>query len=144
MSIIIRKASSDDYEAILLLIKELYDKDIIKRQKTTRIIKERHKDKETVQIVLTIDNSIAGYSSFKILVDIKTQGKIALLTELVIRKEHRGRGLGTKLIRRTMTLARKNKCKELQFSSSFRRRSAHEFYKKLGFNKTAYFFWKEL
>jgi ribosomal protein S18 acetylase RimI-like enzyme len=144
MEINIREALAEDYDDIWPLLKQLYIKDKISRTKTKNIFLNRLNDADTVQLVATEGNKIIGFASFKIMGNIQSQGNIALLTELIIEENHRNKGFGTMLMSKIMSIAKRKKCIELQFSSAFRRRRAHDFYKALGFNRTAYYFWKEL
>jgi len=144
MDIHIREALLGDYDDILALINQLYIKDNISKQKTKRLFVENIKDKETIQLILLKENQTIGFASFKIMNNIQSQGKIAYLTELIIEENHRNKGFGTRLLSRIMLFAKQKKCIELQFSSTFKRKRAHDFYEKLGFSKTAYFFWKTL
>jgi N-acetylglutamate synthase-like GNAT family acetyltransferase len=144
MAIIVRKAKKNDFSNIWVLLKQLFVKDKISKVKTEKMFLDSLKNKDSIELVLELKNQIIGYAAVKIRNDIQVQGKIGYLSELIIEESFRGKGFGTKFLKKIATISKKMKCKELQFPSNFKRKKAHKFYKSLGFNKTAYFFWKKI
>lgn len=140
----ISKAKPNDFEEIFDLLKQLFLKNKISKKKTKEIFLNELKTKNSMELVLKDKKKTIGYGAIKFRNDIQTQGKIGYLSELIIDESRRGKGLGTKLLKEIMKEAKKMKCKEIHFPSTFKRKKAHEFYNTLGFNKTAYFFWKKL
>jgi GNAT superfamily N-acetyltransferase len=57
--------------------------------------------------------------------------------ELVITKNHRQSGVGKLLIDSCIGLAKKKNCFRIRLESGHRRKGAHEFYKKNGFEQSA-------
>jgi len=130
-----------NFDDIFGLLKQLYTD--LPRDKTKEIFEAQQEDPDTISLAVK-EERVVGYAAAKMRTDIQTQSKVAMLTELIIDKGRRGNGLGTKLLKDIMKLAKENGCSELQFSSTFKREDAHRFYESLGFQKTAYFFWKEI
>lgn len=139
----IREAKPEDFEDIWILLRQLYVKDSIKKSKTRELFLSAL-NKDSIQLLMEVDDEVIGYSAVFFTDDIQVQGRVGHLSELIIGKEHRGNGFGTRLLERTCKIAKRKRCKELQFPSNFSRKRAHRFYENLGFNKTAYYFWKEL
>ena len=98
------------------------------------------------QIVLVAKKSkkVVGYCSLNIRLNMREQGLIGVLTELIVDKDVRGQGLGKKLMKEMVKQTKKKKCREIQLSSTFPRKKAHKFYQGLGFKNTAYLFWKKI
>ncbi|MBI5732008.1 MAG: GNAT family N-acetyltransferase [Candidatus Magasanikbacteria bacterium] len=57
------------------------------------------------------------------------------LEDLFVVEEKRGGGLGTKLIKAVVELARQKKCYKLVATSRFSRPAVHKLYQRLGFKK---------
>ncbi len=64
--------------------------------------------------------------------------------ELVVDKQHRGKGLGKKLLDEIVKIALENNCKRIELDSAFHRKQADEFYKSYGFENRAFLFSKVL
>jgi GNAT superfamily N-acetyltransferase len=63
---------------------------------------------------------------------------------MIVDGELRGKGIGTKLLEKTFETANLRKCKKIELDSGFHREQAHKFYEKIGFEKRAYLFSKDL
>ncbi|MFT4309335.1 MAG: N-acetyltransferase family protein [Candidatus Woesearchaeota archaeon] len=144
MDITFRKALLEDYDTIMILLRDLYDHDDIDYETTKRIFGDRLLSNNNIGIVMMIDDKIIGYSHTIIVSDIQTQGSIGLLTEFVINANHRNKGHGKRLMDETINQCKENGCIELRLTSNFRRGDAHKFYEKNGFSKTAYLYWKTI
>lgn len=59
---------------------------------------------------------------------------IAFVENVVTDKEHRGQGLGRKVMEMAIEFARKNNCYKVILQSASFRKEAHQFYKNLGFD----------
>lgn len=56
----------------------------------------------------------------------------------------RGQGIGTELINKASDIARLRECRKIELDSGFPREKAHKFYERIGFEKRAYLFSKDL
>ena len=59
---------------------------------------------------------------------------IAFVENVVTDKEHRGQGLGRKVMEMAIEFARENNCYKVILQSASFRKEAHQFYKNLGFD----------
>ena len=84
------------------------------------------------QVVVVLDGKrIVGMG---ILLFTRTaMGFHAGIEDVVVDAAYRGRGLGQKLMKKLITLARKNKAKSIELSSRPSRVAANKLYQKLGF-----------
>ena len=139
----IQKATAKDAHQVFSLLKQLFQKEKLSKKKTIALFAASLTDKESLQLVLR-DQEVIGYAAAKFRNDIQVQGKVAYLSEFIIDKHQRSKGLGRRLLKDIAKQSKKAGCKEIHFPSTFKRKKAHTFYKSLGFNKTAYFFWKKL
>jgi GNAT superfamily N-acetyltransferase len=61
--------------------------------------------------------------------------KFGYLEDVFVNEEFRNKGLGTKIIKKIISEAKKNKCYKIVATSRFKRENVHNFYQKLGFKK---------
>ncbi len=140
----ISTARKGDFQAIFSLIKELHPNTRFSRKKVEELYFKNVRNKNSMELILSVDAQIIGFAAISFRNDIQTQAKIGYLSELIVTKAMRGKGYGTKLLKQAIKKAKGHGCKEIHFPSTFKRKKAHKFYQSLGFKKTAYFFWKEI
>ena len=68
----------------------------------------------------------------------------ALLEDVYVDENFRGKGIRTELVKKTIELARKLNCYKIIATSRFERENVHEWYQKLGFKKFGYEFRMDL
>jgi len=67
---------------------------------------------------------------------------ICRVTGLVVSSQHRGQGVGEKLLTGAADFAREHHCSGIEITSAEHRLEAHRFYQRLGFSRTSFrFFW---
>jgi GNAT superfamily N-acetyltransferase len=140
----ITSAKPNDFDDFFILLKQLFTKEKFSEKIIKKIYLENIKAKDSIELLLKKNNKTIGYAAVKFRNDFQSQGRIGYLSELIIDESQRGKGFGTKFLKEVMKLSKDKGCKEIQFPSTFKRKKAHKFYMTQGFNKTAYFFWKEL
>ena len=62
-------------------------------------------------------------------------GKTATIWDLAIMEEYRRLGIATKLMNKAEEIAKKENIKRIWLFSGFRRKGAHELYRKLGYDE---------
>lgn len=87
-----------------------------------------------------IKGEIVGFCAYTVLNNFWQQGQISYVYVLVVDEDHKGHGVGTMLMKDSKLKG----CKLVELDSAFHRREAHSFYEKLGFEKRAYLFSKEV
>ena len=70
-------------------------------------------------------------------------GEYCRILALAVKKEYQRQKLGTTLITLVESKARSERAKLVTLSSQFKRTDAHEFYEKLGYEKTSFTFKKK-
>jgi len=68
----------------------------------------------------------------------------ALLEDVFVEEEFRGRGVGSELVEKAIEVAKEMKCYKIIATSRFEREKVHEWYEKLGFKKWGYEFRMDL
>ncbi len=142
----IKKATLDDFSSIQALNKKLflyeikqgYDDNINPdwnfSKEGINEIKERITSKESCGIVIKIDNKVVGYLIGLILEDEtgRKESRYAELEHMFVDKEHRGKGLGEKLVVEFKKWAKNKNLKRLKANISYKNKKAIAFYKKSG------------
>ncbi len=63
---------------------------------------------------------------------------------MIVDEKHRRSGIGKLFMNRISEIARSKGCSKIELESAFPRVEAHAFYEKMGFEKRAYFFSKDV
>lgn len=79
------------------------------------------------------DKGVVGMVSLLYTVSTAIGGRVALLEDMVVRPDERGRGCGSSLVEAAMNLARERDCKRITLLTDFDDLAAEKFYQKHGF-----------
>ena len=132
MNITIRKINEADYPGLLSLFKEFaYFQKM--PDKMTNSVELMHVEKDHIMGFVAVSGAegLVGYATgfFAYFTWI---GKSMYMDDLYVKPEYRDKGIGTKLIRSMIDLAKQEKCKKLRWQVSGWNQPAIEFYKSLG------------
>ena len=85
-------------------------------------------------LVAEIDGQVVGVCQLIVFRHLQTRGGLCAEVESVhVHPDHRGRGIGTVLMRAAVQRARELGCYRVQLTSNNARPDAHRFYERLGF-----------
>lgn len=131
MSVIIRKATENDFGAIYGLIKQFAE--FIKTpEKVSITVEQMIRDKDYFQsLVAVVDNTIIGFATY-FFTYYSWTGKALYLDDLYVLEKHRGQKIGTLLMDSIFEIARKENCTKVRWQVSNWNTKAIEFYKKRG------------
>ena len=143
----IRKASLKDLEEIKKLNQELFYHDLnfdntldVKwPDKNKNYYKKRITNKDSLALVVESEKKIIGYL-FGAITDAqnyRTIKKIAELENMLILQEHRGKGIGKRLIKEFIGWAKSKKRKRIKVIASAQNQQAIAVYKNSGFSECA-------
>lgn len=142
MSMIIEKPLIEDFDRIFELLVELYPDKTDKEKNRELFIEQFNKGREF--LVAKEDDKLIGFISLFIRINLQIESKLGLIDELIINKDYKNKGIGSKLIDEITKIAKEKGCKELSTFSNFKREDTHKFYENKGFVKSSYYFWKEI
>jgi ribosomal protein S18 acetylase RimI-like enzyme len=137
---VIRTARIDDLEILIRLLNQLFSQDIefeadYKKQK--KGLKEILENPGIGEIlVLTIDDNITGMVSLLYSISTALGGKAAILEDMIIDKDFRGKNYGTELINEAVRFARERNVLRITLLTDFDNDSAINFYSNAGFVKS--------
>lgn len=140
----IRKLTINDLEGLIPLLEQLWIGKTIDKNSLKKVIEKGLKSEHQIYICATDNEKLVGYCSLTIKNNLWMLANLGNVDELVVDSEYRNRGVGKMLMKEIQSIAIKYDCKRLELDSAFHRTAAHEFYDKLGFEKRAYLFTKEI
>jgi GNAT superfamily N-acetyltransferase len=139
--ILLRRAEPSDANALAELVTDLgYPVDGV--ELWSRIKKMPHGSYET--LVAVMENRVTGFIGLLTLPVYEHPGPIGWILALCISPQHRREGIGTALIQEAEKYYRIQGVTDIRLHSGAHRDEAHEFYEKMGFDKSGYRFKKKL
>jgi len=137
--ILIRKATQSDLRAIgeLLadLIHALDDTEGIDIRTAVKTCQNLLNDAGSHLLVAETAGTVVGFINFAIRRTILHQSPSALIDELVVASEYRGKGIGRQLVLATIEKCKQLGCCEVEVSSEKTNIKAGEFYRQCGFKE---------
>lgn len=133
---LIREATETDLPEIIELLKDMDGEDGVAPGEALSIWRKIN-EYPYYKIFVAEDNRIIiGTCSLIIIDNLGHIGaKLALAESMIVRRECRGSGVGSQLMRYVMERAKEEKCYKLMLSSNKKRTLAHRFYEQLGFEQ---------
>jgi GNAT superfamily N-acetyltransferase len=138
----IRFAKPEDKEQILNLLDELLTDDALKRGKKpdhTPVIKAGDqmfdsflKDDKSKIYVAAEDEEVLGVAIFYQFPVLRRGNHRVQLEELVVAQDHRGKGIGTALVKAVINWCKARNITTLRINSQVANPDAHKFYEDLG------------
>jgi GNAT superfamily N-acetyltransferase len=95
-------------------------------------------------VVGDVDGDVVGFASVHISLSIEYDEPAAKLSALVVDEQHRRGGIGAMLVAELEARARRRDCNLIFLTTAERRRDAHAFYRRVGFEETGRRFVKSL
>jgi len=141
--IAIRRCKKDDFDQVYLLLRQLWEKQTLP-QAVLQSVYDRGLDSHLQNYICasTEADKIVGFCSLSLKNNLWQGGYLAHIDELIVDAEHRGRGVGGRLLDAIIEIAAARGCPRVELDSAFHRAEAHEFYGGRGFEKRAYRFSK--
>ncbi|PQL92668.1 GNAT family N-acetyltransferase [Apibacter adventoris] len=132
MKIKIEEIVEEDFETLIELFRELAVFENLP-EKMINSVKRMKAEKDFFRgfTIKDENNIILGYVTF-FFAYYTWVGKSLYMDDLYIREEHRGKGLGTQLIKKVISFAKETNCQKLRWQVSNWNKSAIKFYKSLG------------
>ena len=140
----IRELTIHDVKNLINLLEQLWIGKQIDSDAVERIIEKGLSNDYQIYICATDNEKLIGYCSLTIKNNLWTLANLGNVDEFVVDNEYRNRGIGKILMSEIEKIAKNHGCKRLELDSSFHRTIAHGFYERLGFDKRAYLFSKEI
>jgi GNAT superfamily N-acetyltransferase len=140
----VRRCSAEDFDAVLALLHQLWPGESLDAD-ALRAAFGRVLDSPWHVVLCTVEaDRLIGFGSLTIRNSLWQAGYLGHIDELVVDREHRGRGIGTRLLEELVARAQQRGCRRLELDSAFHRHEAHRFYAQQGFERRGYVFSRKL
>lgn len=137
----IESASEGDLVEIYSLLDELNsdlnEEDELDPVTIKNNLRELYKDPNAYFYLARQKNTIVGFVNFSIRKTILHPSASALIDELIVLKNYRGKGIGESLVKKVVRHCQDLGCCELEVSTFKSNTSARKFYRKCGFKEEA-------
>ena len=147
MEISIKKATDKDIPFILELLYEI-DRPKPINDKEIKVFENKIRgyfsDLQKTIILAKQDSKIVGLTSIIFLSRLNRTKLEMYIPELIVTKQLRNFGIGKKLIKYCIDLAKKKDCYRIRLESGNQRKESHKFYKSIGFEQSALTFTKHM
>jgi len=142
MSCIIRKAVSEDFIAVYGLICELVGSPVdgLSSISLVKIYQANLLSDIKGQYIAELSGEIVGFISLTFDMRLSEVGKVAVIDELVVKKDLRNIGIGSALVEYAIGFAKSTGCCMVEVATNLCREAAHRFYERNGFVKNGYRF----
>jgi GNAT superfamily N-acetyltransferase len=146
--ILVREATKSDLPAIGKLLEDLANAmDSTEGIDTEIAVKNYERllnDAGSYFLVAARERTPVGFINFTIRQTILHQNPSALIDELVVAEEHRGKGVGKQLVQAAIEKCRRLRCSEVEVSTEKANLKARKFYKQCGFEERGMLFEADL
>ena len=144
----VREATESDLPAIGRLLEDLTDAmdntEGIDTGIAIKTFEQLLNDAASHFLVATMEGTPVGFINFTVRQTILHQGPSALIDELVVAEEHRGKGVGKQLVQAAVEKCRQLGCCEVEVSTEKANLEARKFYKQCGFEERGMLFEADL
>jgi GNAT superfamily N-acetyltransferase len=103
-------------------------------------LKETKKEAKGLKYSLEIEGEEIGRAFIYIMYNDLHEEPFALLEDVYVDENHRGKGIGKQLVKVAIEGAKKRGCYKLIATSRYARDTVHQFYKNLGFKERGFEF----
>jgi ribosomal protein S18 acetylase RimI-like enzyme len=139
--------ATDDLDGLVRLLRQLWPDKSIDKHAVGKVMEQGLRSGNQHYICAIESEEVIGFCSLTIKNNLWLEAKSGNVDELVVDRAHRNRGVGRLLMMEIENIAKDSECKRLDLESANHRTIAHEFYERLGFEKTEYssfFFAKDI
>jgi GNAT superfamily N-acetyltransferase len=144
MGILIRDSKLEDFNDVLTLFGQLWpNKELHPNDLQTVYNRGTHSDTDRY-ICAEENGKVIGFCALAIVNNFWQEGQIAYIYAMIVDDSLRGKGIGSSLLEKAFDIAKLMGCKKIELDSGFPREKAHKFYEKIGFEKRAYLFSRDV
>ena len=140
----IRKTQAEDFADVLSLLEQLWPNQRLDADALRRVFLKALASNEQVYLSACDGSQVVGFASLTVKNNLWQAGNLGHVDELVVDATRRGRKIGSRLLERITEEARRRHCGRLELDSAFYREEAHAFYERLGFDRRAFLFSRQL
>jgi ribosomal protein S18 acetylase RimI-like enzyme len=144
VDVVIRDSKIEEFNEVFSLFKQLWPSKNLNFNDLFTVFTRGIQSNNDKYICAEVDNRVIGFCAVSIANNFWQEGYIAYIYAMIVDEAYRSNGIGKSLLEEAFTIAKLNNCKKIELDSGFPREKAHKFYEKIGFEKRAYLFSKDL
>jgi len=138
---LIRRIQEHDFEQVIRLFTQLWPDMPLSYDDVKSVYNEYNRN-DNYQMWCYDDDGIIGIVTITRRQAFYYGGPVAILEDIVIDEQHRGRGIGRQLVEYVEGELAKEGIQCFEVSSDFHREGAHVFWEKMGYKRSGYHFRK--
>ena len=136
----IRPCTADDFERIFALLRQLWPDRALCHARLQGVYERTLQSDAQHYLCAVEEDRIIGFCSIALKNNLRVEGTLANLDEIVVHHANRGRGIGTQLLQATIAFAREHGSTRIELESALHRVETHAYYESRGFHNRAYYF----
>lgn len=144
MNIVIREIERKDYEAVAAIWRDVLGFSSATDESVARTYGKMKGDSRYCTFVADADGEIAGFVTTVETLAVDHPDGYIKMNGLAVLPEFQRRGIGKMLMERVEQLAVEWNASAIGLASGFQRAGAHAFYERLGYQKTSFWFRKNV
>lgn len=144
MALRIRECEKGDFEQVVLLLGQLWPEKALDEKELREVFQKGLNSEFQCYVCAVMDELIVGFASLSIRNSLWQAGLLGHIDELVVDKDHQGKGIGSKLLEYLAGIAKEKNCRRIELDSALDRKKAHQFYEQNGFENRAFLFSRNL
>jgi ribosomal protein S18 acetylase RimI-like enzyme len=142
--VMIRECKEGDFEQVLKLLAQLWPDETLDKKELQQVFLRGINSEFQSYFCAVVEEDIVGFGSLTIKNSLWQAGLLAHIDELVVDKQFRGKGIGSKLLQYITKAAKEKGCRRVELDSAFDRKQSHKFYEQNGFENRAFLFSKKI
>ena len=139
----LRACRPEDFEGVLALLRQLWPDKHLEAAALRAVYDRLLASGTQTCLCASARGRVVGFGSLSVKNQLWQAGYSGRVDELVVDREYRNRGIGTRLLDELVAAARAQGCRCVELDSAFHRQAAHRFYERRGFESRAYLFSKK-
>jgi GNAT superfamily N-acetyltransferase len=142
--IILRDIEPEDLEILVSLLQQLWPAKQLSASSLGNSFRKSFALDGHIIRCACFQGTVVGICSLSIRNNLKAEGNLANIDELVVEEKMRGKEIGKLLLRDAERIAMEHGCTFMGLESSFHRMDAHRFYEDNGYWKQGYYLIRDL
>ena len=144
MNIVIREIESKDYVSIAAIWRDVLGFSSVTDENIIQTYEKMKSDSRYRTFVADVDGDVAGFATTAETLAVDHPNGYIKMNGIAVLPAFQRRGIGKMLMERVEQLAKERGASAIGLASGFQRTGAHEFYERLGYHKTSFWFRKDV
>lgn len=140
----IRECKAEDFDGVVVLLRQLWPDRSLDLAALRNTFNDSLGSDWRILLCAVSDQRMLGFGSLTLKRSLGSAAPVGYVDEMVIDEEHRGRGIGGRILECLTFWARDQGCGHVELDSAFHRKDAHAFYERRGFKSYALLYSKAL